>query len=207
MTKPAGDDSAETQRLLAATRNGDRLAFAQLLQRHQPWLTAFAAARIDRRISARAEAADVVQETFAEVYGRLDDYLRRRPVSFRAWMLKTAYDRLGKLRRQHVIADRRSVLHEVSLDEDSSLHLAQRLVAAQDAPWERLAREDLARRVRQALARLSEPDREVLLLRHIEGLDNQEIGYLLDLSPKTVSKRHGRALLRMNAELSADGGE
>ena len=76
-----------------------------------------------------------------------------------------------------------------------------------NAPWERIAREDLARRVRLALARLSESDREVLLLRHIEGLDNLEIGYLLELAPKTVSKRHGRALLRLHAELAADGFE
>ena len=39
----------------------------------------------------------------------------------------------------------------------------------------------------------------------VEGLDNQEIGYLLELAPKTVSKRHGRALLRLHAELAADG--
>ena len=198
------DDSAETQRLLAAAGAGDSAALAELLQRHQSWLTSFAASRIDPRISARADASDVVQETQAEVCARLEDYLQRRPVSFRAWLLKTAYDRLGKLKRQHVAADRRSVLHEVSLDDGSSMQLAKQLVAAQDAPWERIAREDLARRVRQALARLSEQDREVLLLRHIEGLDNQEIGYLLDLLPKTVSKRHGRALLRLHVELTTD---
>ena len=63
----------------------------------------------------------------------------------------------------------------------------------------------MAFRVRDALGRLSELDREVLLLRHVEGLDNQEIAYLLDLSAKTVSKRHGRALRRLHAALSADG--
>jgi RNA polymerase sigma-70 factor (ECF subfamily) len=136
-----------------------------------------------------------------EVCARLNDYLHRRPVSFRVWLLKTAYDRIGKLKRQHLVAGRRSVLAEVPLDEGSSLRLADQLVAAQDAPWEPLAREDLALRVRRSLARLAEQDREVLLLRHIEGLDNQEIGYLLNLHPKTVSKRHGRALLRLHAEL------
>jgi RNA polymerase sigma-70 factor (ECF subfamily) len=199
------DDSDVTSRLLAAAAAGDRDALAQLLKRHHRWLLSFAAARLDRRITARVDASDVVQETEAEVCARLDDYLRRRPVSFRTWMLKTAYDRIGKLKRQHVLAERRSVLHEVPLEEKSSLQLADRLAAAHDAPWERIAREDLARRVRLALARLSEADREVLLLRHIEGLDNQEIGFMLDLAPKTVSKRHGRALLRLHAELAADG--
>jgi RNA polymerase sigma-70 factor (ECF subfamily) len=201
----APDDSEVTQRLLAAAAAGDREALAKLLERNHRWLMSFAAARIDRRISARVDAADVVQETQAVVCARLNDYLQRRPTSFRTWMLKTAYDRIGKLKREHILADRRSVLYEVPLDEQSSLQLADQLVAAQDAPWERMAREELARRVRLALARLSEQDREVLLLRHVEGLDNQEIGYLLDLLPKTVSKRHGRALLRLHAELSAEG--
>jgi RNA polymerase sigma-70 factor (ECF subfamily) len=203
-TQIHADDSAETLRLLAAAAAGNRDALVQLLKRHEPWLTAFTEARIDRRISARADAADVVQETQAEVCSRLDDFLRRRPVSFRAWMLKTAYDRLGKLKRRHIVADRRSVLHEVRLEEESSLQLADKLAAPQNAPWERMSREELAQRVRLALGRLSENDREVLLLRHVEGLDNQQIGYLLDLSPKTVSKRHGRALLRLHAELADD---
>lgn len=207
MNVPTPDDSEATKRLLAAASSGDTNALSELLKRHERWLMAFAAARIDPRISARADASDVVQETQAEVCARLNDYLQRRPISFRAWLLKTAYDHLGKLKRQHVVANMRSVLSEVSLDDSSSMELVNQLVAAQDAPWEPLAREDLARHVRQALARLSESDREVLLLRHIEGLNNQEIGYLLDLPPKTVSKRHGRALLRLNAELSTDSDE
>ncbi len=198
------DDSEVTQRLLSAAANGDRDALDELLRRHHRWLTSFAAARLDPRISARADASDVVQETQAQVCARFDDYLRRRPVPFRTWMLKTAYDQLGKLKRRHVAANCRSVLHEVPLDEGSSLQLADQLASIQDAPWERLDRQEVARRVRLALARLSEQDREVLLLRHVEGLDNPEIGYMLDLSPKTVSKRHGRALLRLHAELSHD---
>jgi RNA polymerase sigma-70 factor (ECF subfamily) len=201
------DDSAETQRLLAAAGGGDREALAQLLARHHRWLLSFAASRIDPRLSARVDASDVVQETQMDVCARLDDFLRRRPVSFRAWMLKTAYDRLGKLKRQHIVTKRRSVLREVPLEDDSSLQLADRLIASQNSPWERICRDELAGRVRQALARLNEQDREVLLLRYVEDLDNQEIGYLLDLAPKTVSKRHGRALLRLHAELSADDRE
>jgi RNA polymerase sigma-70 factor (ECF subfamily) len=199
------DDSLETCRLLAAAGQGDNQALAALLDRHRPWLTAFAAARLDPRLRARVDPADVVQETQAEVCARLGDYLSRRPVSFRTWLLKTAYDRLGKLKRAHLLAQRRSVLQETPLTDDSSLLLAEQLAAPHSSPWEGVARREIARRVRQALARLAEIDREVLLLRYVEGLDNQEIGFLLALEPGAVSKRHGRALLRLHAELVADG--
>ncbi len=203
-TLPA-DDSAETQRLLTAAGDGDRVALDQLLARHRRWLLRFAEGRLDPRIRRRVDAADVVQETHAEVLARFHDYLRRRPVSFRAWMLKTAYDRLGKLKRQHLHTEGRSVLREVPLDDASSLVLAEQLMASQQPAWAGLAIEELARKVRGALARLSEADREVLLLRYVEGLDNQEIGYLLELEPGTVSKRRGRALLRLHAELVVEG--
>jgi RNA polymerase sigma-70 factor (ECF subfamily) len=204
-SRASADDSTETLRLLAAAAGGDAAALSALMQRHHGWLMSFAAARLDRRIRSRADASDVVQETQAEVCARLDEFLERRPASFRAWMLKTAYDRLGKLKRRHIVADRRSVLHEAPLDDRSSLQLAEQLVAPHEGPWQRLTREELAQRVQLALGRLSEQDREVLLLRHVEGLDNQEIGYLLDLSVKTVSKRHGRALRHLHAELSSGG--
>jgi excinuclease ABC subunit A len=48
------------------------------------------------------------------------------------------------------------------------------------------------------MARLSESDREVLLLRHFEGLSNAEVGALLGLTPSAVSKRYGRAVLRLH---------
>jgi RNA polymerase sigma-70 factor (ECF subfamily) len=199
------DDSAETQRLLAAAATGDSLALDALLARHQRWLMTFAAARLDPRLRARVDASDVVQETQAEVCARLDDYVARRPVSFRAWLLKTAYDRLGKLKRTHLVAQRRSVLHETPLEDNSSLLLADQLIAPHSSPWEGVERREVARRVRLALGRLAEADREVLLLRYAEGLANQEIGYLLGIESGAVSKRHGRALLRLHAELNADG--
>jgi DNA-directed RNA polymerase specialized sigma24 family protein len=55
------------------------------------------------------------------------------------------------------------------------------------------------------VAQLPEADRDVLVMRNFEGLSNPEIGYLLDLDPATVSKRHGRALLRLRELLLEDG--
>lgn len=197
------DDSAETHRLLDAAAVGDRLALSRLLARHQPHLLRFAASRLDERIRSRVDPGDVVQETHAEVIARFEDYLRRRPTSFRAWVLKTAYDHLGKLMRRHLHAEGRSVLREVHLDDDSSLALAGQLMASQQPAWAGLELRDLAAKVRGAIDRLNDADREVLLLRYVDDLDNQEIGYLLNLEPGTVSKRCGRALLRLHRALAA----
>jgi DNA-directed RNA polymerase specialized sigma24 family protein len=55
------------------------------------------------------------------------------------------------------------------------------------------------------MAALAETDREVLLLRHFEGLSNPEVAALLELSAAAVSKRYGRAVLRLHELLFADG--
>jgi RNA polymerase sigma-70 factor (ECF subfamily) len=48
-------------------------------------------------------------------------------------------------------------------------------------------------------------DQEILLLRNLEGLSNQEVAQLLDIEPATASQRYGRALLRLRNVLIAAG--
>ncbi len=91
------------------------------------------------------------------------------------------------------------------LPERSSLMLAWQLLAGGSSPSQALDRSDLAQRLRQAMAQLAQTDREVILMRHFEGLSNQEVGCLLGMDPGTVSKRHGRAMLRLHQLLFADG--
>jgi RNA polymerase sigma-70 factor, ECF subfamily len=198
-------DSEETRRLLGRAQAGDRLAFEQLFERHRSYLCRVVASRLDPKIAARFDASDVVQEAQLDAYRRLPDYLARRPMPFRLWLRKTAQERLVMARRQHLEAHGRSLRRERPLPERSSLLLAQPFLAAGSTPSRQLDRDELARRVRQAVARLPEADQEILLLRTYEGLSNQEVACLLDLDPATASKRHGRAILRLHRLLIEEG--
>src|SRR5262249_16978450 len=100
---------------------------------------------------------------------------------------------------------RRSLAREVALPEDSAAQLAGRLWTSSSSPSQRFSRQELAQRVREAIDRLSKCDREILLLRHFEGLSNSEVGALLSLTPSAVSKRYGRAVLRLHDLLLASG--
>ena len=191
------EDSAETERLLADVRAGDRLAFDRLLARHRASLRAFVALRLDSRLRARFDPSDIVQETQAEAYNRLDDYLDRRPMSFRAWLLRTAYQRLQKEGRRHRQA-RRDVVRELRLPDKSSAAFAQSILARSNSPSRAMSQQELSEQLTEALKRLSPTDREVVVMRNFEGLSNPEIAYLLDLTSDAVSKRYGRALLRLH---------
>jgi RNA polymerase sigma-70 factor (ECF subfamily) len=197
-------DSAEA-RLLRLACSGDRLALDGLYDRHRAALLAMVEVRMDRRLRARVDPSDVVQEAHLEAVRRLSDFAKRRPMPFALWVRKLAYERLLNLRRDHMAAARRSVLRELPLPEHSSLLLAGQLPVAGPGPGEQLDRAERASRVRQALARLPEDDREVLLLRYFDNLSNQQIAQLLCVSPGAVSKRHGRAILRLHAALTRPG--
>ncbi len=198
-------DAPETEALLQQARAGDRSAVDRLFALHRPQLHRIVDRRLDRRLRARLDASDVVQETELEAFRRLPNFLERRPMPFRLWLWKTAYERLLVLRRRHIEAAQRTVEQEVPLPDRSSLLLARQLLPADSTPSRQLARRELAQRVRQALAQLPEADREVLYLRAFDGLSNQEIGCILDLDPAAVSMRHGRALVRLHKALTEGG--
>ncbi len=201
----AAPDSAETDQLLQRARAGDREAVEELFARFRPYLHQLIATRLDARLRQRIDPSDVVQDTEAEAFRRLGDFLQRQPMPFRLWLRKTAWERLQKLREQHVEAARRSVEREVRLPDRSSLVLAQQLMAGGSTPSQRLSRKEIARRLNQALGRLSENDREILLMRHQEDLSYDEISSFLEIEPSAARKRYGRALLRLQNLLRETG--
>jgi RNA polymerase sigma-70 factor (ECF subfamily) len=198
-------DSAELRGLLAQVRAGNRQAFEQLFARHQAYLHRLVALRLDRRLRSRVDATDVVQETHLEAMRRLEAYLERPVLPFRLWLRQIAFDCAMKARRHHMDTLRRSLEKEVPLPEQSSAVLARQLCASGSTPSQHLNDREVATRLRQAVTQLSQADREVVMLRHFEGLSNHEVACLLGIDPATASKRHGRAMLRLHRILFEGG--
>jgi RNA polymerase sigma-70 factor (ECF subfamily) len=156
--------------------------------------------RLDRRLNARVDPSDVVQEALAQADRRLDDYMRDRPLPFYPWLRQFAWDGLGRAHREHVRADRRSVTREepAGLPDESALQLAERLIDSRGGPSAHVRREELRARVRATLARLPERDREVLVLRHLEQLTTAESAAVLGVSEGAVKMRALRAAQRLH---------
>jgi RNA polymerase sigma-70 factor (ECF subfamily) len=155
-------DSSATKRLLMEAASGDRGAFDDLFSRHERSLQRFIEVRLDRRLRARLDPSDLVQETQLQAFRKLDDYLRRRPMPFKLWLQKTALERLHKARRRHLRAQRRSVERELPLPDRSSRILARQILADAE-PSQRLSREEVLRLVGEAIAELGEIDRGILI--------------------------------------------
>ena len=199
----------DTEQLLARAAAGDAAARGALLVRHRDRLRRMVAVRLDPRLAARVDPSDVVQETLAEAHRRLDAYLAAKPLPFYPWLRQLAQDRLADLHRRHVRAARRAVGREEpagpALSDASVAELAHRLAAPAPGPGEAAHRREQAGRLRAALARLPDTDREVLILRHLEQLSSREIADVLGVSPSVVYTRHLRALRRLRGALGEEG--
>jgi RNA polymerase sigma-70 factor (ECF subfamily) len=161
--------------------------------------------RLDPQLRARVDPSDVVQEAQIEALRRLDRYLHKPPMPFRLWLRRIAYDRLLMLRRFHIGAARRTTERDAFLPDPSSVLLARQLLAQNSTPSQHLVQRELARRVHLALAQLPAGEREVLVMRNLEGLSNQETAQLLHIDPATASRRYGRAILRLREILLQSG--
>jgi RNA polymerase sigma-70 factor, ECF subfamily len=206
MTEPT-PDTAETQNLLAQARTGDQGAFSRLFECYRPYLLRLIQIRMDDRMRHRVDPSDVVQETHLEALRRFQTYLDNPAVPFRLWLRQLAAERMGKLRRHHLLTGRRSVAREVRATDDTEyLQLALEFPADTSTPSQQVSREEFAARVRAAVERLDPADREIIVLRVFEGLPYDEAGYLLGIDPATARKRHSRAIVRLH-RLLFDGTE
>jgi RNA polymerase sigma-70 factor (ECF subfamily) len=200
--------SPDTDQLLDHAAHGDEQARQQLLMRHRDRLRRMVAFHLDRRLAARVDPSDVVQETLDTAARNLDEYLRNRPIPFYPWLRQLAWDRLVKVRRHHIYAGIRSVTREEpGLPDESAGALASRLAASMSTPSMRVARAELLARVRDALTKLTERDREVLVMRYMEQLSTREIAAALGIREGAVRARHMRALDHLRRELGVEHGE
>jgi RNA polymerase sigma-70 factor (ECF subfamily) len=200
--------SSESQILLRQAAAGDRSAAQRLLDVHRDRLRAMIALRLDRRLSARVDPSDVLQETLAEAYQKLPEYLRTQPIPFYPWLRQMAWQKIVHLHRQHLLAQARAVTREerfdVALPDESALDLAQRLIAKNASPSRQMLHEELKNRVRAALGRLDPRDREVLVLRFLEQLSIEEAAAVLEVTKEAVKSRQRRALERFSDMLDED---
>lgn len=205
MSVPAEGD---TEELLRRAARGEGPAREELLVRHRDRLRQMVAFRLDRRLLARVDPSDVVQEALTDAARKLPGYLRDRPLPFYPWLRQLALERIVELHRRHIQAGKRSVMREeaqpLPLTDESTLELAHRLLAGGPTPVGQLLRDELRGRVQAALDRLGPRDREILVLRHLDQLSVREIAAVLGLGEGAVKTRHLRALRRFRALMAGE---
>jgi RNA polymerase sigma-70 factor (ECF subfamily) len=195
-------DPGDTRELLGRALAGDSRALSDIFARHRDRLRRMVEMRLDRRLRARIDASDVIQDAYLEVAARLPDYLRQPGLPLFLWLRLVVGERLITLHRHHLGTRMRDAAREVpfcrgSQPAASSAALADHFLGKLTPPADAAIRAERLRRVREAIDRLDPLDREVLSLRHFEQLSRAETAEVLGIREPAAAKRYLRALKRL----------
>jgi RNA polymerase sigma-70 factor (ECF subfamily) len=201
------NNSAETARLMERVRARDEAAWNEILARHRPRLRRMVELRLDRRLSARTDASDVVQEAYVDAISRLDEYARQPSYPLFQWLRLIVGERLLKLHRHHLGTQMRDAGLEVSLYRStlpaaSSAALAAQLLGKHTSPTQAAIRAERMMRLQEALNTFSAIDREVLSLRPFEEITLAETALALGIEESAAAGRYVRVLKRLKAILA-----
>jgi RNA polymerase sigma-70 factor (ECF subfamily) len=197
-----GQDSIDSEDLLRRAAAGDEAALAALWERHRARLRRMVRLRLDRRLQGRVDPSDILQEAYLDLAARLSDYARERPMPAYLWLRLVAGQRLMQIHRQHLGAAMRDAGREVSLyrgalPQASSASLAARLLGRLTTASQAAVRAERRVQLQEILNGMDPLDREILALRHFEGLSNGESAQVLGLSKTAANNRYIRALGRL----------
>jgi RNA polymerase sigma-70 factor (ECF subfamily) len=162
---------------------------------------------MDQRLQGRVDPSDIIQEAFLETSRRIQDYADRKPMAFFLWLRLMVAQKLTDAHRHHLGTKMRDAGREIPLDrpfmpQASSAVLAENLLGSLTSPTQAVVRDETRRQIEDALEAMDDLEREVLMLRHFEGLSNSEVAQVLNVSQGAASNRYVRALRRLRTILN-----
>lgn len=179
-------DEAEPS-LVARAVKRDPEAFGQLYNLYFERVYRYARLRLGNP----ADAEDVTAAVFLSAWRTIDRFRPKHNSSFAGWLFRLAHNAL--------IDRYRRLKPHVSLDSELDAELAQQEVTTPEAALERrLTLADL----HQALQQLTDEQREVVLLRFVEGLSAREVGDIMGKHEGTVRGMQFRAIEALRRALA-----
>ena len=176
------------RKLVARCLDGDLAAFDELITEYRSRTYAM----LVQMVGNEEDAWDIAQDGFVRAWRSLHTF--KGDSSFFTWLFRImrnlAIDFLRKRRRQPL----------QSLDAGPP-PAAGAATAAGDSPDQRAWQGEIARRIEQALADLSDEHREVAVMREIHGMQYREIAEVAGCSVGTVMSRLYYARQKLRSEL------
>ena len=147
----------------------------------------------------REDAQDMTQEAFIKAYNSLSGF--RGDSRFSSWLYRIVSNVCLDYKRKQSRRPASSLTVEDDEGEEQQLDVADESQSPEALLERKLTREA----VRKGLRQLPDEQRQILLLREIQGLSYEEIGEVMDLEAGTVKSRIFRARKKLCALLLEDG--
>jgi RNA polymerase sigma-70 factor (ECF subfamily) len=194
MTVPTVEPSDET--LAARAAAGDTSAFETIVERYQARVF-----RLACRLTSDTDAADVLQDTFLQIYRHLPSF--RGDARFGTWLYRIAMNAALMHRRAARRRPAESLERYLPQFDADGRHAATpaELYVVSHAE-EHLDRQTLTAKARDAVARLPDTYRQAFVLRDLEDLPTPQVAQMLGIEQAAVRQRVHRARLMLRGYLS-----
>ena len=205
------DDRPPLDSLVAQARGGQSEALDELLGRYRHFISLLVRSRFrGGRMAARVDSSDIVQDVLVRVAGHIGTFEGVDQLAWEAWLRRIAEREVLRQVDRHLGAARRDAGRERPAraggggGENPSQILAGWLEASITSPSLAAVRKERAVLLADALARLPEDYRELLVLRHIEERPFEEIAERLERSSGAVRTMWVRALRKLKEAVGAE---
>jgi RNA polymerase sigma-70 factor (ECF subfamily) len=196
--------SGDPERLIQEAKTGRDQALGDLLDLYRNYLRLLARLEIGHRVQAKLDASDIVQETFLEAHRHFGNFNGKSEGEFVQWLRMILAARVANTLRHYLGTQGRDVRREegavLNLDH-SSMQIDQFLAASISSPSQQAVRRERAVLLADALEELPSDYREVLTLRHFQGLPFPDVAQAMGRSVDSVQKLWLRALIRLKDSL------
>jgi RNA polymerase sigma-70 factor, ECF subfamily len=204
-----GDDAALAE-LLRQAQGGDDAAIEQLFQRLYPYLLLCAREELDSDLRTQVRESDLVQQSCLEAHREFPRLTSNTVDGLFDWLIAILRSNAADLRRRLEAQKRHGVEPEFSLDDSRSSqaetardNLYDQTTSAGDSTAGSTQAADM--HLEQALARLPDEYRSVILWRHRDKLSFAEIGERTNRSPDAARMYWKRAVKKLQEELDGGG--
>ncbi|HZY83424.1 MAG TPA: sigma-70 family RNA polymerase sigma factor [Gemmataceae bacterium] len=188
------------EQLLQEARAGDGATLGRLLEQYRRYLALIANVQIGQRLRGKVDASDLVQETFLEAHRNFGRFRGTSEGELVRWLRQIMAANLADLLRRYLGTQGRDVRLEREIEDAfdrSSVLLDRGLVALGPSPSQLASHREQAVLLADALGELPDDYREVLVLRHLEGLTFPEVAGRMGRSLDSVEKLWMRGLARL----------
>ena len=197
---------ADVNSLLQLAKSGDEKALGALLEMYRSYLNMLARLQIGPSLRTQLSASDLVQETFLNAKRGLDGFRGQTERELIAWLRRIMANRLTDAVRRYERPGRDGQLEQnirYQCDQ-SSLSLCQMLPARDPSPSDHFAHREREVILADALEKLPEAYRDVLVFRHLKGLKFDEVAHQMGRSLDSVKNLWVRAIGKLRSELESE---
>ena len=185
------EKSDQIQHWLRAARHGSNGSLGQLFEACRGYMLLVANCTIDSQLRQKVGASDLVQDTFLEAQRDFAQFRGATEREFYAWLTQILINRLRNTARSFRYTLKRDLDREIPIEKDLERFVSE--IAKDDyTPGALVAAWEEEQRVKDCMQRLSDVDRQVVILRSWEEQSFVQIGQKIGRTPDAARQNQQR---------------